>query len=79
MDIYQAIADFTPPKTATSQNILTFTKGDKFEIFDCHKQTDWWGARSLKDSSIGYVPSKYMQVISPSLKTGEGPFWQLYR
>ncbi|XP_071084116.1 uncharacterized protein [Haliotis cracherodii] len=61
MEIYRAVSDFVPPDTEGSQNILSFQKGDKFEIFDCHKQTDWWGARSLKDNAIGYVPCKYLQ------------------
>lgn len=63
MEIYVAISDFKPPIADGSQNILEFKKGDSFEIFDCHKtDADWWGARSLKSSIVGYVPSRYMQV-----------------
>lgn len=62
MEIYVAISDFTPPIVDGSQNILEFKKGDTFEIFDCHKtDADWWGARSLKTNTVGYVPSRYMQ------------------
>ncbi|XP_060585396.1 uncharacterized protein LOC132741265 isoform X3 [Ruditapes philippinarum] len=62
MEIYVAISDFTPPIADGSQNILEFQKGDTFEIFDCHKtDADWWGARSLKTNTVGYVPSRYMQ------------------
>lgn len=62
MEIYVAISDFTPPIVDGSQNILTFQKGDTFEIFDCHKtEADWWGARALKTNIVGYVPSRYMQ------------------
>ena len=63
MEIYVAISDFTPPIADGSQNILEFQKGDTFEIFDCHKtDADWWGARALKSNTVGYVPSRYMQV-----------------
>ncbi|XP_052284766.1 uncharacterized protein LOC127881115 isoform X2 [Dreissena polymorpha] len=62
MEIYAAISDFNPPVVDGSQNILQFEKGDKFEIFDCHKtDSDWWGARALKTNTVGYVPSRYMQ------------------
>lgn len=65
MEIYQAVSDFTPPVledgAESTQTILSFKKGDKFEVFDC-KHSDWWGARRLSDNNIGYVPSKYMQV-----------------
>ena len=65
MEIYTAISDFTPPIADGSQNILEFEKGDTFEIFDVHKTSeDWWGARALKTNSVGYVPSRYMQVIN---------------
>jgi len=63
MEIYRALSDFTPPNVEGSQGILEFNKGDRFEIFDCHKSsTEWWGARALRDNSVGYVPSKYMEV-----------------
>lgn len=63
MEIYSAISDFIAPTVEGSQNILTFQKGDRFEIFDCHKNDgEWWGARSLTNNEVGYVPSKYMQV-----------------
>lgn len=64
MEIYVAISDFKPPIVDGSQNILEFQKGDKFEIFDCHKtDADWWGARALNTNTVGYVPSRYMQVV----------------
>ncbi|XP_069140822.1 uncharacterized protein [Argopecten irradians] len=62
MDIYKAVSDFTPPSVEGSENILSFNKGDRFEIFDCHKTgTEWWGARALTSDTVGYVPSKYME------------------
>ena len=64
MEVYTAISDFTPPIVDGSQNILEFKKGDTFEIFDVHKTSeDWWGARAIETNSVGYVPSRYMQVI----------------
>ncbi|XP_033745449.1 uncharacterized protein LOC117330968 isoform X2 [Pecten maximus] len=62
MDIYRAVSDFTPPSVEGSENILSFNKGDRFEIFDCHKTgTEWWGARALSSETVGYVPSRYME------------------
>ncbi|KAL3852285.1 hypothetical protein ACJMK2_015947 [Sinanodonta woodiana] len=62
MEIYRAISDFNSPVVEGSESILSFKKGDEFEIYDCHKTSeDWWGARSLKDNLVGYVPSRYMQ------------------
>ncbi|KAK3589458.1 hypothetical protein CHS0354_030579 [Potamilus streckersoni] len=62
MEVYRAISDFNSPVVDGSENILSFKKGDEFEIYDCHKTSeDWWGARSLKDNVVGYVPSRYMQ------------------
>lgn len=53
---------FEAPQGEGSENILSFDKGDKFEIYDCHRNSsEWWGARALKDSCVGYVPSKYMK------------------
>lgn len=63
MEIYYAVSAFDAPQGEGSENILSFDKGDKFEIYDCHKNnSEWWGARALKDSCVGYVPSKYMKV-----------------
>lgn len=64
MEIYRAISDFTPPNVEGSKGVLAFKKGDRFEIFDCHKQSssEWWGARALSDNTAGYVPSKYIEV-----------------
>ncbi|XP_048739016.1 uncharacterized protein LOC125653508 isoform X3 [Ostrea edulis] len=62
MEIYYAVSAFDAPQGEGSENILSFDKGDKFEIYDCHKNnSEWWGARALKDSCVGYVPSKYMK------------------
>ena len=64
MEVYTAISDFTPPIVDGSHNILEFKKGDTFEIFDVHKTSeDWWGARAIETNCVGYVPSRYMQVI----------------
>ncbi|XP_048739015.1 uncharacterized protein LOC125653508 isoform X2 [Ostrea edulis] len=65
MEIYYAVSAFDAPQGEGSENILSFDKGDKFEIYDCHKNnSEWWGARALKDSCVGYVPSKYMKSTS---------------
>ena len=62
MEIYSAISDFKSPDTDGSQNILSFKKGDTFEIFDCNKTSgEWWGARAVINNIVGYVPSKYMK------------------
>ncbi|CAC5407879.1 unnamed protein product [Mytilus coruscus] len=62
MEIFSAISDFISPDTEGSQNILSFKKGDKFEIFDVNKTSaEWWGARAVSDNAVGYVPSKYMK------------------
>ncbi|KAK3103003.1 hypothetical protein FSP39_015695 [Pinctada imbricata] len=62
MEVYVAVSDFISPNCEGSQNILSFRRGDKFEIFDCHKSSsEWWGARALSNNSVGYVPSKYMK------------------
>ncbi|XP_071155860.1 uncharacterized protein [Mytilus edulis] len=62
MEIFSAISDFVSPDTDGSQNILSFKKGDKFEIFDVNKTSaEWWGARAVSDNTVGYVPSKYMK------------------
>ncbi|KAL5013293.1 hypothetical protein ScPMuIL_007563 [Solemya velum] len=73
MEIYKAISDFISPNDEGSSNILSFEKGDKFEVFDCHKSdTEWWGARALKTSEEGYVPSRYMQYEERKIrKLGE--------
>lgn len=63
MELYYAVSAFDAPQGEGSENILSFDEGDKFEIFDCHKNnSEWWGARALKNSCVGYVPSKYMKV-----------------
>lgn len=63
MEIYSAISDFKSPDTDGSQNILSFKKGDTFEIFDCNKTSgEWWGATAVINNVVGYVPSKYMKV-----------------
>jgi glutamate formiminotransferase len=63
MEIYSAISDFKSPDTDGSQNILSFKKGDTFEVFDCNKTSgEWWGARAVINNIVGYVPSKYMKV-----------------
>jgi glutamate formiminotransferase len=62
MEIYSAISDFKSPDTDGSQNILSFKKGDTFEVFDCNKTSgEWWGARAVINNIVGYVPSKYMK------------------
>lgn len=62
MEIYYAVSAFDAPQGEGSENILSFEKGDRFEIYDCHKNNcEWWGARALRDSCVGYVPSKYMK------------------
>ncbi|XP_076447322.1 uncharacterized protein LOC143284506 isoform X6 [Babylonia areolata] len=61
MEVFKAVADFSPPACETGlSTLLSFCKGDQFEVLDKTK-TDWWGARRLKDSVIGYVPSSYLQ------------------
>ncbi|XP_064606140.1 uncharacterized protein LOC135471023 [Liolophura sinensis] len=46
----------------SNDNILSFAKGDRFEVLDSNKRSiEWWGARALKDNSVGYVPSKYLK------------------
>ena len=63
MELYYAVSAFDAPQGEGSENILSFDEGDRFEIFDCHKNnSEWWGARALKNSCVGYVPSKYMKV-----------------
>lgn len=70
MEIFSAISDFISPDTDGSQNILSFKKGDKFEIFDVNKTSaEWWGARAVADNAVGYVPSKYMKVCNILHKT----------
>ncbi|XP_052677921.1 uncharacterized protein LOC128158963 isoform X5 [Crassostrea angulata] len=65
MEVYFAVSAFEAPQGEGSENILSFDKGDKFEIYDCHRNSsEWWGARALKDSCVGYVPSKYMKSTS---------------
>lgn len=61
MEIYSAISDFNSPDPDGTQNILSFKKGDTFEIFDCNKTGEWWGARAVNSDIVGYVPSKYMK------------------
>ncbi|XP_022298012.1 uncharacterized protein LOC111107219 isoform X3 [Crassostrea virginica] len=62
MELYYAVSAFDAPQGEGSENILSFDEGDRFEIFDCHKNnSEWWGARALKNSCVGYVPSKYMK------------------
>lgn len=62
MEVFRAVADFRPPATQGEHNILSFSKGEQFEVFD-NKKADWWGARRLNDDTIGYVPSRYLQVF----------------
>lgn len=59
MEVFRAVSDFDAPSTVG--NILSFSKGDKFEVYDSQVAGEWWGARRLLDNSIGYVPSKYLQ------------------
>ncbi|KAK7482770.1 hypothetical protein BaRGS_00025936 [Batillaria attramentaria] len=59
MEVFRAVSDFTAPNA--DSNILSFSKGDTFEVFDSRQKVDWWGARRLNDNTIGYVPSKYLQ------------------
>lgn len=59
MEVFRAVSDFSAP--STNSNILSFQKGDTFEVFESQKTGDWWGARRISDNSIGYVPSKYLQ------------------
>ncbi|KAK7102898.1 uncharacterized protein [Littorina saxatilis] len=61
MEVYRAVADFEPPRGDEShKNILSFSKGEQFEVVD-NKKADWWGARRLKDNTVGYVPATYLQ------------------
>lgn len=66
MEIYRAVCEFNPPRgenDSIDDNILSFAKGDRFEVLDSNKRSiEWWGARALKDNSVGYVPSKYLKV-----------------
>ena len=61
MEVFKAVSEFSAPKSEGSLNLLSFNKGDLFEVLDKTK-SDWWGARRLNDNIIGYVPSKYLQV-----------------
>lgn len=68
MEIYEAIADFTPTNNDVCQNVLTFQTGDKFVAVECSgdfskfNNDEWFGARALKNNEIGYVPTSYVQL-----------------
>jgi hypothetical protein len=63
MEVYRAVADFSPPVQKESQSVLSFKEGEQFEVLD-NQKGEWWGARRLTDNAIGYVPSRYLQVCT---------------
>ncbi|XP_014772815.1 uncharacterized protein LOC106871063 isoform X1 [Octopus bimaculoides] len=69
MEVYEAIADFTPDINDALRNVLTFYAGDKFVPVTCSGEDyasladgQWVGARALKDNQIGYIPTSYIQL-----------------
>ena len=66
MDVYQAQADFNAP--ARHKTVLSFRKGDGFEIFEKGDgENSWWGVRRFRGNKVGWVPSQYLQVQYSSL------------
>ena len=61
MAVYIAKYDFHKER----DNLLSFKKGDVFEVTD---QSDslWWAARAVDSNEIGYIPSSYVEVRAAS-------------
>ncbi|CAH1783226.1 unnamed protein product [Owenia fusiformis] len=62
MEMYKAISDFSAPTRVAIGRVLSFKKGDTFEILEPEKaEKVWWGARNLVSNQVGYVPAKYLK------------------
>ncbi|KAL5258314.1 hypothetical protein ACHWQZ_G008968 [Mnemiopsis leidyi] len=61
-----ATHDFDPGtmglNRAKSRTLLVY-KGDKFKVFSMPNR-EWWGARSVHNDSIGYIPAAYVKPFT---------------
>ena len=57
MEIYVAVYDYEKER----EDVLSFKKGDKFEIAS-KADNKWWAAYAVETREYGYIPSKYVEV-----------------